>query len=86
MHLLLVFLFLMSMSFSQVTFTLIPTTGIPPPGRYDNIFIYSDALNSIIIFGGTNNQNYFNDLWLLNLDYFQWSKQYVSSGVRPCNL
>ena len=78
------FLCLIGLSYSAIT--MIPTTGNPPEMRTLSAFTYSLQLNSIIMFGGTNNHDYFNDLWLFNLSEFQWSKAYVSSESRPSNF
>ena len=70
----------------QACITSIPISGAPPPGRYYNSFAYLAKFNSIFVFGGSNSKNYLNDLWVLDLTYYQWTKQYVSSEARPSNI
>ena len=73
--------YMITVVYSQIE--MIPETGAPPMMRKSNSMTSSVLLNSIIIFGGADNQNYFNDLWLFNLTNYQWSKQYILSTARP---
>ena len=52
--------------------TLLPTTGHPPPGLYNGSCTI--AKNHLYCFGGKGGSSRFNDLFRLNLDSFEWSK------------
>ncbi|MEO0109707.1 MAG: kelch repeat-containing protein [candidate division WOR-3 bacterium] len=57
-------------------------SGTPPVPRYDAYTIYHPRRNSLIIFGGTGDYVWYNDLWELKLDSLVWREINVS-GERP---
>ncbi len=58
--------------------TLLSTGGPPPPPRYDHAAVYDPTRDALIVFGGTNGANHFNDVWGL---FF--SSQVPTWGMAP---
>lgn len=46
----------------------------------------SQTMNSIVLFGGTNSQLNFNDLWVFSLDRLVWSEIYPTTPEKPSNV
>lgn len=63
--------------------SLIPEYGTPPSKRHSSSMTYSSIHNSMIIFGGTDDTNFFNDVWVFNLATEVWSVLNPSSSVAP---
>ncbi len=49
------------------TWTQLSPGGTPPPGRYAHNLVYDPVRDRVVLFGGYNGFNYFNDAWALNL-------------------
>ena len=54
------------------TWSLVPTTGGPPPARYAHSAIYDEANRRMVIFAGNN--TFLNDVWVLPMASLQWSQ------------
>ena len=59
--------------------TLTPTTGPPPPGLW--VGGCTIIVNHLYCFGGYDGSSWFNDLYKLNLETFQWSKVHPKNGL-----
>ncbi|KAF0400042.1 galactose oxidase [Gigaspora margarita] len=60
--------------------TTVKTSGTTPPGRID----FSAVLTTdrrVIIFGGSDNTTHFGDLWILNIETFQWSIGNITNPI-----
>ena len=65
---------------------LIPETGIPPSPRYYSAMIYSSYLNSLIIFGGSDDTIFYNDIWSFDLDLGRWTELIQMTETIPSNI
>ena len=66
--------------------TFIPSTKIPPSQRFYSVIDYSKLRNSIILFGGSNGPNAYNDLWEFSLTTSEWAELSPLSEEVPCNI
>jgi Galactose oxidase, central domain len=64
---------------------LIPSYGTPPSERYWISMTYSPSYNVIVVFGGTDDTNYFNDVWIFDLSTTSWMILYPASSAVPGN-
>lgn len=62
---------------------LIPEYGTPPSKRYLASMAYSSYNGWIIVFGGTDDTNYFNDVWVFDLNTKIWLSLYPASSSVP---
>ncbi|RIB17098.1 hypothetical protein C2G38_2142771 [Gigaspora rosea] len=56
------------------------TYGTTPPGRVDFSAVITPD-RRVIIFGGSDNTNIFGDLWILNIETFQWSIGNITNPI-----
>ena len=80
-----IFLFLLVFSQASVI-TLIPKNGIPPSPRYSSAMIFSSFLNSLIIFGGSDDTIFYNDIWSFDLNQNIWNKLLQMTETIPSNI
>jgi Galactose oxidase, central domain len=62
---------------------LIPEYGTPPSERYWVSMTYCSDASSIVVFGGTDDENFFSDVWTFNLDESVWAVHYPSTTSVP---
>ena len=70
------FIYLLLTALSQASQSIeinyIPTTKTPPSGRINPLLIFHESLNSIILFGGQQDSNFFSDLYIFSLTLNSW--------------
>ncbi len=63
------------------TWTAITSTGEAPPARGGHSMAYDQALDKIVLFGGTDSSTYFNDTWILDVATSTWSQVSATGDV-----
>lgn len=58
---------------ADLNVTKVPRTGFPPSPRTQQAAVYSEYLNSLIIFGGKDGLDLFNDIWTYNFTTSLWT-------------
>lgn len=64
----------------------IPQTKVPPAKRAYLGMGCIPSKNALIIFGGSIDKDYLNDIWLYHLDSNHWEELFPSSDILPCNF
>jgi len=70
---------LYELDLNTYTWTILSTNGTPPSPRWDHVAIYNSQDQSMAVFGGRDTSDFFNDLWVLDLNTMTWS-QILSYG------
>lgn len=75
--------FFFSVISSDLNVNLVPNYGTPPLQRYWSSMTYSPSHNCIVLFGGIDDVNFFNDVWTFDLSSYYWQVLYSTSSTIP---
>ena len=81
-----IFFFLLFIKSQSDTIQIIPKTGTSPAARGGSTMVYSSMLQSIVIFGGCDNNVSYNDVWAFSFVTFQWKMLIQMTIDSPGNL
>ncbi len=65
------------------SWTLMAPDGDPPPPRHDHTALYDPVRDRIVVFGGRDGANHFNDVWTLSLTGTPTWSALAPSGTPP---
>ncbi len=68
------FLLIILQASSEIPLSFIPSNRTPPPQRYYALLVFCEVRNSLIVFGGSNGSENFNDIWEYSLTDAGWSQ------------
>lgn len=64
----------------------IPPPKIPPSPRFCVAMNYIESIDSLLVFGGALEEEYYNDIWLFDLNEGYWQALVLSSAILPGSI
>ncbi|OMJ74118.1 hypothetical protein SteCoe_27038 [Stentor coeruleus] len=69
--------------FITSAYEVLPSWNSSPEAREGSILDYNPDLNSIILYGGSTPDSFFNDIWTFSINDYIWSKLYINQAYSP---
>ena len=76
-------IFILFANACSASVNLISSNGSPPCSRYSLNINYIQAFNSLIVFGGNDDLNIYNDLWNYSLSLNRWENIQPMTSLIP---
>lgn len=71
---------------TEATMFYIPSTRTPPSARVGIGLAIIPSTYTLLTFGGSSGNDYFDDTWTFNILQNYWKEVLISTESRPCNL